>query len=143
MIDLESRLSFDGQIGTEQRFAFRSWVEKWCGLASESLAEGEWSKDLSADFSVSGLTERTLDVLGWCEFLSRRHEQGRWVLRLPSGLVKRLSADEWQLRGEVECYTHGVLSFAGHISASVGVSDRKFLFKKIVLAPRFRVSEDW
>lgn len=139
MIDTETHLQFDDQTNTELRFSFRNWLESWCVCMSDATKREVWPTYLSTNARIEGLTAEVLTSKEFLKFVSKQHELGGWIMRFPNGSVKRTSQARFLIRGEIECFTAGVVSCSGYVKLHVRLANKKFALLSMELEPRFRV----
>lgn len=136
-LNLESRMDFNRSVGTEDRFALRSWIEKLIEVLNQSNPT-IWEEMLAPEFTVEGLLDRPLSRSAFVEFLKTEFDRGMFALRFPDLKIHWAGA-YFTASGTYESFTDGVLSFQGEVELRIIKDEETFALVEEKLYPRFRV----
>lgn len=140
MLDTETHLKFGTTISTEDRFKFRNWLEGWFFSLSENSLQDVWSRGLTENFQVDGLSEQVWGKTQFLEYVAKQHAAGSFMIRVPSGSVEKVDDLTWHLQGELEIFTDNLLSCAGIVQIVLQSIEGDFKVKTMHLEPRLRVN---
>ena len=146
--ELEVQIKFDRSLLTEERFAFRKWLEgfiKFSNLQEVSDAQ-KW---FAENFEAFGFKDTRQDREDFVKYFETAKKKGlfRWMKFINLSVKKKL--DVYNIRGGVEGYSNEMLVLEGELEMHAmslasdvagDENDNKFVFTFFTLSPRMRVS---
>lgn len=140
-LSFETKLDFDHTVETEARFKIRKFIESFVGTVNNE-AHNEISKYVSDALTVQGLSEFVQQKDYYLKSLHRKFYGRRSnYFRLPA-LKLSFENEKYQLAGEYEEYSQGVLTGNGDIKIFLlNMPENNFQISKIIFYPRMRAAE--
>ncbi len=135
----ELTLDFDNTVGTEDRFVIRHFLEDFIDIVNNQ-SQDELSTLISGAATAEGFSEfvmqkqEILDMF-YSKFFGRRNSYINF-----SKLKLTFDKQLFQIRGEYEEYSEGILAAAGSIQMSLVKTDSGYEFVNFKFYPRMRAT---
>lgn len=136
---VELTLDFDNTVTTEDRFSIRHFLEDFIDIINNQ-SQDELSEMISGAATAEGFSDFVMqkqEILNmfYSKFFGRRNSYINFS-KLKLTFDKRL----FQIRGEYEEYSEGILAAAGSIQISLVKNDDSFEFVTFKFYPRMRAN---